>query len=87
MASNCNCNNNCICNQLTQLQTLSGTITNMDNNISGQISTPIAVGGVKDYELLDNKPSIESVTLIGNKDFVDLGLIAISADDLLDILV
>lgn len=84
--NNCNCNNNCICNQLTQLQTLSGTITNIDNSISGQISTPI-MAGVKDYELLDNKPSIESVPLIGNKDFIDLGLIAISADDLLDILV
>lgn len=30
--------------------------------------------GTKDYNLLDHKPSIESVTLIGNKSFSDLGL-------------
>lgn len=29
---------------------------------------------VYDYELLDKKPSIEDVTLIGNKTFEDLGL-------------
>lgn len=40
-----------------------------------------------DYELLRNKPSIESVTLSGDKTFSDLGLSAIEADDLLEILV
>lgn len=41
----------------------------------------------KNYENLINKPSIESVTLVGNKDFPDLGLTAITAEDLLEILV
>ena len=40
-----------------------------------------------DYEALRNKPSIESVTLSGDKTFSDLGLAAIGADDLLEILV
>lgn len=41
----------------------------------------------KDYENLINKPSIESVTLVGNKNFPDLGLTALDADDILEILV
>lgn len=41
----------------------------------------------KNYENLINKPSIESVTLVGNKNFPDLGLTAIDADDILEILV
>lgn len=40
-----------------------------------------------DYEVLRNKPAIESVTLTGDKTFSDLGLSAIEADDLLEILV
>lgn len=40
-----------------------------------------------DYEALRNKPSIENVTLSGDKTFSDLGLAAIEADDLLEILV
>lgn len=31
-----------------------------------------------DYNLLDNKPSIENVILIGNKNFEDLGLMSLS---------
>ena len=41
----------------------------------------------KDYEDLINKPRIESVTLRGNKDFEDLGLIPMDLDDLLDVLI
>ena len=33
---------------------------------------------IADYELLRNKPSIESVTLIGNKTFAELGMIHIT---------
>ena len=40
-----------------------------------------------DYEALRSKPSIENVTLSGDKTFSDLGLAAIGADDLLEILV
>lgn len=39
------------------------------------------------YEAMENKPSIETVTLSGNKSFDDLGLSALSADDLLEILI
>lgn len=40
-----------------------------------------------DYEELVNKPSIESVTLVGDKTFEQLGLSSITADELLEILV
>lgn len=43
--------------------------------------------GTNNYETLRNKPSIESVTLVGDKTFEQLGLTPLSADDLLDILV
>ena len=33
-------------------------------------------GGTSDYEDLDNQPSINNVTLIGNKTSADLGLVA-----------
>lgn len=33
-------------------------------------------GGTTDYEDLDNQPSINNVTLIGNKTSADLGLVA-----------
>lgn len=40
-----------------------------------------------DYEALRSKPSIENVTLSGDKTFSDLGLSPIEVDDLLEILV
>lgn len=43
-------------------------------------------GGTRDYERLINKPRIEEVELIGNKDFEDLGLIELDGDDLIRIL-
>lgn len=43
--------------------------------------------GTRDYEKLINKPRIEQVELIGNKDFEDLGLVEIDGDDLIRILV
>lgn len=39
-----------------------------------------------DYDRLAHKPSIESVTLVGDKTFEELGLSSISIDELLDIL-
>lgn len=41
--------------------------------------------GTSDYEKLTNKPKIESVELIGNKTFEDLGLEAITNQEILDI--
>ena len=65
---------------------LSGTLSGR-GSLNGSLTIPSSVSGTKDYEKLINKPSIESVELIGNKDFSDLGLTALDADDLLEILV
>lgn len=43
-------------------------------------------GGTRDYERLINKPRIEEVELIGNKNFEDLGLSEISGEELIRIL-
>ena len=64
-----------------------------DLNLSLETSTPLTFqleqggGGIRDYERLLNKPSIENVVLSGNKNFEDLGLNPISAEDLLEILI
>ena len=39
-------------------------------------------GGSSDYEDLSNKPSIESVTLMGNKTFSDLGLTPLTNEEI-----
>lgn len=70
---------------LHDVGTLKGHLSGV-GQLRGKLSIPGVVSGTTDYERLRNKPSIESVTLIGNKDFPDLGLDAISTDDLLDIL-
>lgn len=41
---------------------------------------------VNDYDLLKNKPSIESVVLDGNKTFAELGMIKLSNSDIENIL-
>ena len=43
-------------------------------NRSGILTTGTSTGGSKDYEELDNKPSINNVELIGNKTTSDLGI-------------
>lgn len=40
----------------------------------------------KNYEVLINKPQINSVELIGNKTFEELGLVELDGDDLIRIL-
>lgn len=40
------------------------------------------LSGLKDYKNLDNKPQIESVTLIGNKTFEDLGLSTLTNNEI-----
>jgi propanediol dehydratase small subunit len=45
---------------------------------TAQVSTKVQVNNTSDYTLLRNKPQIESVELLGNKSFSDLGLTAIS---------
>lgn len=41
---------------------------------------------VNDYDLLKNKPSIESVVLDGNKTFAELGMTKLSNSDIENIL-
>ena len=53
---------------------------------SGLIRDPITGALSVDYEGALNLPSIESVVLKGNKTFSELGISAISSDDLLEIL-
>lgn len=45
---------------------------------TAQIATKVQVTNTSNYELLQNKPQIENVELIGNKSFNDLGLSKIS---------
>lgn len=45
---------------------------------SADMANEIQVTNTSNYELLQNKPKIESVELLGNKSFNDLGLSNIS---------
>lgn len=54
-------------------------------NINGKVDTKKSVTGTlgmirgaSDYNLLANKPSIEDVTLVGNKTLADFGDVSIS---------
>lgn len=51
-------------------QNVSGKVTTKQS-ISGKVSMPS--GGAKDYNLLSNKPSIEDISLIGNRTMSDFG--------------
>ena len=72
---------------LEEIGEIQGVLSDVES-LEGDLTIPdiIYIEGSDDYEQLKNKPSIESVTLIGNKDFEDLGLSNISAEDLLEIL-
>lgn len=59
---------------------------NSSSNITPRIAPPTAQIGTKDYEELENKPQIESVELIGNKTFEDLGLESLNNEDLMHLL-
>ena len=70
---------------VTVTPTLSGNKISVTPEISGNNITAsanmvnqIQVTNTSDYQLLKNKPQIESVELIGNKSFNDLGLSKIS---------
>ena len=55
---------------------------NEDTRLQGEIDEIIAEGGTSDYNRLRNKPSIEGVTLVGNKSFEQLGLGAAAGEHL-----
>lgn len=58
---------------IEQSATLKGTVTPL-GQISGNVQKA-SVAYEKDYEILDNKPQINSHVLIGNQTGNDLGLV------------
>lgn len=42
--------------------------------------------GTTNYNLLENRPSIQSIELIGNRTFEELGIIPISQEEIVNIL-
>lgn len=56
----------------------------LKNVIDGEVYEVQKVS--KNYEVLINKPQINSVELIGNKTFEELGLVELDGDDLIRIL-
>ena len=52
-------------------QNLSGDITPKSGRLSGSVARPATIG---DYNLLINKPQIESVELVGNKSLEEIGV-------------
>lgn len=64
---------------------LSGTVSGQAG-LTGTVVPGSSGAGTSDYERLKNRPRIESVELIGNKSFEELGLEPITSDELIDIL-
>ena len=50
-------------------------LTPQDDQLRAVLGSEVITEFTKDYNLLDNKPQINSVELIGNKSFEDLGLV------------
>lgn len=71
--------------ELSPLSSVSGEIIRSPN-INGDITWGNGLG-TKDYNKLINKPQIESVELIGDKTFEELGLYSMDATDILSILI
>lgn len=73
---------------------LHGTISRNKKAIKGELDSdsvrvkisPASGSGTKDYEELKNKPQIESVELVGNKTFEELGLESIDNEELMSLL-
>ena len=51
----------------------------------GIASDSVMVPVANDYEALYNKPRIEDVELVGNKTFIDLGLVELTNEQILEI--
>lgn len=65
-----------------------GASANVSGNLTAQANliNKMEVNNVSNYDLLNNKPLINSVTLQGDKSFEDLGLEGISNIELENIL-
>lgn len=64
---------------------LEGYLTPRRANLSGEVNRAEVVYE-KDYNILDNKPQIESVELIGNRELEEIGVDHLSIEDLIHIL-
>lgn len=69
---------------ISPLSNINGDIASL-SNIDGNITYGNG-RGTTDYNKLINKPQIESVELIGDKTFKELGLDTLDAIEILDIL-
>lgn len=49
-----------------------------DESLDVMLDSAVQITPLRDYEVLDNKPQIEGVTLIGDKSFEDLNLQRVS---------
>ena len=61
--------------QLSSRGTLSGTLSSRQN-LTGNPSIPVSTSGTSNYESLRNKPRINDVELVGNKNAIDLRLVS-----------
>lgn len=58
-------------------------VPNLNLNVAETVNI---IGGTTDYNDLNNKPQINSVELMGNKSFDDLGMSALSNMEIYNIL-
>lgn len=56
-----------------------------DESIDVMLDSAVQITPMRDYEVLDNKPQIEGVTLIGDKSFEDLNLQRVSNAEIEDL--
>lgn len=59
--------------ELDNLFDSDGSIEDLMQSIEGEVQIPKTYNE-KDYNKLDNRPSINGVTLVGDKSFEDIGL-------------
>ena len=72
---------------LTESSKINGILTE-SSKINGSITYGMGTGRlINDYEELINKPQINSVELIGNKSFEELGISAMSNFDIDELIV
>lgn len=75
-----------ITGNLSPILDIDGNITRI-TSVGGSITYSNGQGNYRDYNYLINKPQIESVELIGDKSFEQLGLSEIDTSDILNILI
>lgn len=56
-----------------------------DEELEVLLDSAVQITPVRDYEVLENKPQIEGVTLIGDKSFEDLNLNHITNSEIEDL--